>query len=142
MFMGGRSRPPLMRAAAELFLKLITRSDESSSSTSQSCDICERLKEHEQSACAELGLGVNQNVFARWLISDGAPCVPHARIVKRRAPLKLASLIDQADVQKKSEISRALRDLQAGSASQTRQHAGVLGRVAEFLLSQRGLSIW
>jgi hypothetical protein len=60
--------------------------------------------------------------------------------MRQVAPVRLHGSINEVDSRILSDLNSELEDLVARSAIGEKAGAGVLGRVAEFLMSQRGIS--
>jgi len=75
-----------------------------------------------------------------WIMHHGVLCRPHSRRIRHVAPVRLHSAIDETDRRISSDLNSELENLIARSADGERAGAGVLGHVAEFLMSQRGVN--
>jgi hypothetical protein len=90
---------------------------------------------------ADLTSTEHQNRIQIWLKTRGAFCAPHAAKVKRKAPLRMAALIDESNARKRRELKKVLAMLISRSDPVLSEHSGLVGQVAEYLVSQRGLPI-
>ena len=121
--------------AAKIFQNLLRPACDGS----QECSFCVRLREAEQPS-----LG---NSWGRWIgssCSTGlhttvALCRPHARRMRQVAPVRLDGSIDEVESRILSDLNLELENLVTRSAMGEKAGAGVLGRMAEFLMSQRGI---
>ena len=87
----------------------------------------------------ELAGQLDRHLVLDWITQPGALCRPHSRRIRQVAPVGLHSAIDEIDRRSSSDLNSELETLIARSADGERTGAGVLGRVAEFLMSQRGI---
>jgi hypothetical protein len=127
-------------SAARILLSALDNRTVSSQSAGGECVICAQLHPLEDIALTDLRSNDRQSVIQPWLKAGGAFCATHAAKVKVNAPLRLAALIDEADARKRRELKTALGLLLSKSKHHQVEHSGLLGRVAEYLVSQRGLS--
>ena len=107
---------------------------------SQECSFCLRLREAEKAQLKELVAQLDRRLVLDWIRHHGALCGPHSRRIRKVAPVRLHSAIDEIDRRASSDLNSELESLIARSGDGERAGAGVLGRVAEFLTSQRGIN--
>jgi hypothetical protein len=107
---------------------------------SPECSFCVRLREAEQTQLRELIGQMDRHLVLDWIKHHGALCRPHARRLRQVAPVRLHGAIDEVDRRSSSDLNSELESLIARSAMGEKAGAGVLGRVAEFLMSQRGIN--
>jgi hypothetical protein len=127
-------------SAARLFLASLDRLEGSSGESHGECSICSRLREQESAAIADLTASANRSTLDAWFRHSGGFCVAHSHNFRAKAPLRAISLLNQSDAAKKRELRNALISLATQSSADNADHRGILGRVAEYLVSQRGLS--
>lgn len=125
--------------AAQVFLMFLNDLDPPSPVHSSECWICSRLRQLEVSVLAELTSSENQNKIGIWLRTRGAFCAPHALKVKKKSPLRMAALVDESSARKRRELKKVLTTLMSRSNPALIEHSGLVGQVAEYLVSQRGL---
>ena len=122
--------------AAQLFLNLVARQTDDSSPSR--CDICVLLEIEEDRRAGEFIGYLNNKLVAQWLRSQAVLCLIHGTKLKQGAPPVSASVIGGVMERYRSrlieDLSRLRDDYQPDSAQW-----GLLGHVAEFLASQRGL---
>lgn len=106
---------------------------------SQPCSFCERLRDAEQAQLRELVGQMDRHLVLDWMKHHGILCRPHAAGIRQIAPVRLHGAFAEVDRRTASELDSELQDLLSRSATGERSGAGVLGRVAEFLMSQRGI---
>ena len=91
------------------------------------CPFCKFLKEYQTGR-----LQYRSDVETRCL------CIPHAAKLRRQLPPILASRLDAMVQNYQQQLKEELNQLR-NEPSSNRSGWGTLGRVAEFLVSQRGL---
>jgi hypothetical protein len=124
-----------VKNAAKVFQALLRIACESS----HPCSYCERLREAEQAQLKELIGQMDRNLVLDWIQHHGVLCRPHAKRVRQIAPVRLHGTFEDVDRRAVSELESELQDLLDRYATGEKSGAGVLGRVAEFLISQRGI---
>jgi hypothetical protein len=122
--------------AARLFLTMLERSLDSSPTSP--CDICVLLELEDDRRIREFISCLSHKLIQQWLRSRPTLCVAHGTKLRHGAPLfvsaSISSLLDSTRKELAQELTHLLDDHQAGDPAW-----GVLGHVAEFLVSQRGL---
>ena len=124
--------------AAQIFLALISTR---SAYGNHECSICLRLKQEEILRMQELLTALNRRPVVEWVKKHGVLCLPHGLKLRAEASIADRRLIDNLLEKRASELEAALRQLLTGASSGDSHHAGLLGRAAEFLVSQRGISL-
>jgi hypothetical protein len=129
------------RSAAALFLHLTERSLPQDSAGKE-CDVCDRVAQEERRCVKEFGDSLDQPPFLHWLQQQGALCIPHGRkLLSEVSKRQTQEAIVLAMKNRKTELRRRLTDLLRRAESRQPTQAGILGKVAEYLVAQRGLSI-
>lgn len=105
------------------------------------CSICLRLEQEEVLRTQELIAAFARRSVLDWMRKQGVLCVPHGWRLRAEAPAALHAMINEVLEKRASELRKALEDLLAEAAHGESQHGGVLGRVAEYLAAQRGISL-
>jgi hypothetical protein len=122
--------------AAEVFLRLL---EDSSPGESHACDLCKRVADEERKRVEEFSGFLGRPDFQEWLEAHGALCLPHSKqlsaFVSRDLQKDLRRAVQRHSEDLKHKLTKLLRDAKEGKSVR----AGVLGRVAEFLMAQRGL---
>ena len=121
--------------AAKVFQNLLRIDSDSSGS----CSYCEHLRDAEQAQLEELVGQMDRHLVLDWIKHHGVLCRPHAKRLRQIAPVRLHGTVEEVDRRTASELDSDLQDLLSRSAKGEKSGAGVLGRVAEFLMSQRGI---
>jgi hypothetical protein len=107
---------------------------------SQECSFCLHLREAEKGQLKQLVEQLDRHLVLDWIMHHGVLCRPHSRRIRNVAPVSLHSAIDEIDRRTCSDLNSELENLIVRSADGERAGAGVLGGVAEFLMSQRGIN--
>jgi len=126
-------------AAAEAFIRILSE-PELNADGSQACDVCKEVTAEEDLRVRELATCLHRPAVADWLRTEAVLCIPHATKLRRQVPLTLASRIDTIVQNCREHLKEELGQLR-NEPSLDRSGWGALGRVAEFLVSQRGLRV-
>jgi hypothetical protein len=103
------------------------------------CDFCRRTLDEENVRLHELVQYMQRALFLEWMKSQASLCLDHARKLDQRAPLKLRPVIREIVERTRSELKQELGAFLEQAVRGDHAGGGVLGRAAEFLVSQRGL---
>jgi len=122
--------------AAELFLTLLDAQAEDIAHGR--CDICSLLWEEEDLRIREFISCLDHRLVAQWLRSQAVLCMVHGTKLGHGAPPIIASLIHTVMERYRKQLAEDLAKLRDEYRSDT-ANWGLLGHVAEFLVSQRGL---
>lgn len=125
--------------AARVFVALL---EGRSTYGSHECSICLRLEQEEVLRTQEMLAALGRKSVQDWVRKHGAFCLPHGLRLKTKASIFARGLIDQVLDRKASELHNGLTALVGDSARGLGEHGGVLGRAAEYLVAQRGISLW
>jgi hypothetical protein len=123
-------------SASEIFLGLLEDSDQAKSHT---CDVCKRLADEERMRIEEFSHSLTRLEFQKWLETHGTLCIPHSKKLLAIVSPDLQKEIHQAVRRHSENLKQKLATLLREAREGRSVHAGVLGRVAEFLMAQRGL---
>jgi hypothetical protein len=124
--------------AAAVYLKLLEGSPEINFDALD-CGICQRILEQEKLQLRDLVKQMRRAIFVQWMKSQGGLCLNHSRKLQVHAPLKMRRLIDEIVERTRTELKQELGDFLEHTKQGDHTGGGILGRVAEFLVSQRGL---
>lgn len=102
------------------------------------CDVCIALRLEEELRIKEFVSQIDTLHIARWLRSNSAFCVMHAAELERLTSPKTAASITATMRVYRDQLGKQLSNLRANDDPESAKW-GVLGHVAEFLVSQRGL---
>lgn len=127
-------------SAAKLFLQLLaTASVNHSALSAKPCGICQRVRNEESKRLEEFAEKFAQRKFREWMNLRGAVCLPHAVKLFGRLPENLRKdlegILQRRTAELKDDLVKLMRDAKSGQQA----HEGILGRVAEALMAQRGL---
>lgn len=128
-------------SAASVLLSSLENLVPSCRASGGECWVCSRLRSRENTVLSELSSPAQQRRMGSWLQARGAFCAPHSVKVKKKASLKMAALVDLSDARKRRELIKSLGTLMSQSDRQSGEYSGLLGQVAEYLVSQRGLPV-
>ena len=123
--------------AAKIFLALIERS---SQEEHRECSICIRLEQEETLRIQELLANLNQRHVLEWIDKRGSLCIPHALRMHEAASKAGRALIDRILDRRRNALEAMLCECIA-EVGRDSDHAGALGQAAEYLVSQRGISM-
>ncbi len=82
---------------------------------------------------------MHRKPFRDWMETHGTVCRLHGQMAKKVSPEDVL-LIGSIVAHNEHEFSEALRDCKAGISEGRQIGGGILGKVAEFLVAQRGLA--
>jgi hypothetical protein len=123
-------------SAAEHFMSLLQ--EESGGFPSSSCTICTLLQEEEDLRIREFISYTGHKLVAQWLRSQAVLCMVHGAKLKHGAPPVVVSAINAIMERCRRQLVEDLARLQSEYLPDA-DRWGVLGRAAEFMVSQRGL---
>jgi hypothetical protein len=106
---------------------------------SEECALCHRVLEEEVTRLRELAQKFQSAMFVQWMKSQGSLCVDHARKLKEFVPLRFRTLTDEIVERNRTELVQELEAFREQLKHGIHEGGGLLGRVAEFLVGQRGL---
>ena len=126
------------KGAAAVYLKLLEKSPAGKIAVSN-CDFCQRILEQEKLQVRDLMKQMQRSIFAQWLKSQGSLCLNHSHKLQENAPLKTRRLVAEIVERARAELKQELGDFLEHTKQGDHTGGGILGRAAEFLVSQRGL---
>lgn len=106
---------------------------------SEDCELCRQVLEEEAVQLRELGRKFQSTMFCQWITSQGTLCMDHAKKVKEFVPLKHRKAVDDLLERNRAELVEELENFNEQLRHGIHEGGGLLGRVAEFLVGQRGL---
>ena len=104
------------------------------------CGWCEALREHEEERLTEFRCEMKRVMFADWMRQYGTICLLHARRLIETLPGPGAEVIRQIVTNNQEELERQLAAFEVRVQAGERGGGGVLGHIAEFLVSQGGVT--
>jgi hypothetical protein len=124
-------------AAAHAFIGILNETLSVTNGT-LACEVCDEVKTEENLRVRELATCLHRPDVADWLRTEATLCIPHASKLRHELPPVLASRVDALVQNYRQQLKEDLDQLRREPESD-RSGWGVLGRAAEFLVSQRGL---
>lgn len=107
--------------------------------TRNDCGMCALIAKEEERRLEDFGQNLRRPEALLHLGQRGGLCIPHARKLLEQAPDSLRNEIISALQKRVVELKRELAILSRSARSGETIHPGLLGRAAEFLVSNRGL---
>lgn len=126
-------------AAAQAFIGILSE-PEPIANGKQACDVCNEVGAEEDLRIRELATCLHRAEVADWLRTEAVLCIPHATKLRSQVPPILAARIDAVVQNCRRQLKEDLDRLR-NEPGMDRNGWGALGRVAEFLVSQRGLRV-
>lgn len=128
-------------AAARLFLDLVESNtrDWQTPDPVDECSLCKSLDDHETRRLYEMVEQLKRAPIRKWMKLQGTFCLGHARKLNAALPEELRDLILEITARSRAELTDALTSFLTHMRTGDGEGWGVLGRVAEFLTSQRGM---
>lgn len=138
-----RSRDKLSRSTpgesvTGVFLEILKGPLVGKANTSE-CALCHRVLEEEVTRLRELAERFQSTMFVQWMTSQGNLCLDHAPKLKEFVPLRMRPTIDKIVERNRAELETELQAFREQLKHGVHEGGGILGRVAEFLVGQRGL---
>jgi len=125
--------------AADVYKRILNDRHRPEAQPKRECDFCAELRREEKVRLSELVQKMNAPSFVEWMRRSGTLCLWHADRLSHILSPDLRGVVAEILARTANELEADLRKCaeQAGRG----QHAGsgVLGRVAEFLVCQRGI---
>lgn len=103
------------------------------------CDLCARIAREEEKRVEDFVEKLQHCTLQQCLQDSGRLCIPHGRKILDHIPKELKGTVDLAIKAHANRLREKLTALSRRSELGTPIHAGILGRVAEYLVAQRGL---
>ena len=125
-------------AAAPIFHALIRQRTQPEH---RECSVCIRLGQEETLRTEELLASLGRRHVLEWIERKGVLCLPHGTKMQEDAPESVRTLIDTILNRRQQELEASLRAFMSGTGHRDSEHGGVLGKTAEYLVSQRGISL-
>lgn len=132
-----RSAPATL--AADIYSRILNKRDKPGVQPTRECDFCAELRREEEERLSELVQRMKAPSFVEWMRQSGTLCLWHADRLSKRLSPEAQAVVAEILARTTDELEEDLKKC-ADQAKQG-QHAGsgVLGRVAEFLVCQRGI---
>jgi hypothetical protein len=104
------------------------------------CNWCVALREQENEKLAEFAREMKRDKFRGWVTEYGTICLFHGRRLIKILPEPEAEVIRHILASNQKELERQLAEFDVKVRRGEKGGAGVLGHIAEFVVSQRGLT--
>jgi hypothetical protein len=98
------------------------------------------LREQENEKLAEFAREMKRDKFRGWVTEYGTICLFHGRRLIKILPEPEAEVIRHILASNQKELERQLAEFDVKVRRGEKGGAGVLGHIAEFVVSQRGLT--
>lgn len=134
----GLSRSTPGETVTRIFLQML-KDSLFEKAPSEDCDLCRQVMEEEVIRLRELGKKFQSAMFSQWITGQGTLCLDHAKKLKEFVPLKHRKAIDELVERNRAELVQELEGFSEQLKHGIHEGGGLLGRVAEFLVGQRGL---
>jgi hypothetical protein len=132
-----RSAPAVL--AAEIYTQVLDARRKQGVRLTGVCAFCADLRQEEAVRLSELVEQVKMPSFAAWMRRSGTLCLWHAHQLSLRLPTKERNLVEEVLARTIEELDVDLRKCAVQARQGQHAGSGVLGRVAEFLVCQRGI---
>lgn len=105
------------------------------------CDLCWSIREHEIVRLREFAREMQRGKkFAEWVEKYGTLCRVHGATLRPMLPEEHAPIIAKVIENNQQQLEELLESFAAKARSGGHAGGGILGRAAEFLVAQRGLT--
>ena len=104
------------------------------------CDWCVALREHEDEKLSEFAREMKRENFRSWIAQYGTVCLFHGRKLIKILPEAEAEVVRQILANNQEELEKQLSEFDVRVRKGEKGGGGVLGHIAEFLVSQRGIT--
>jgi hypothetical protein len=104
------------------------------------CNLCSVIRDHEVTRMQELATEMRRTRFAQWLEQHGALCHFHGMSLLSMVSEEHARIIKRVIRNNQQQLEELLESFAAKARNSEHAGGGVLGRAAEFLVAQRGLT--
>lgn len=125
---------------ATIFLKAITSTEwRPAVSVPDQCDICKKMHQEKELRLDEIAKQLRDPKLRSWLHNYGMFCSRHSGEVTAKLPEDLKKSIQELKTRNSGEIIEILGEFLQQVKKGSHAGGGILGRAAEFLVSQRGI---
>jgi hypothetical protein len=126
-------------SAADIFLHTLHARGTGQHAEINRCDFCEALKEEEEGRMLQLLEKLKEPAFLDWMRMHGTLCLRHADRVMAQLPANAQLAVAELLARTAGDLEQDLADYAKQAQRGGHDGGGVLGRAAEFLVSQRGI---
>lgn len=132
-----RSAPAAL--ATQIYTEVLDARRKQGVRSARICAFCADLRREEAVRLDELVEQVKMPSFAESMRRNGTLCLWHGHELSHRLPTKERTVIEQVLARTAEELDVDLRKCAVQARHGQHAGSGVLGRVAEFLVCQRGI---
>jgi hypothetical protein len=132
-----RSAPAAL--ATEIYMHVLEARRRQGDCPARVCAFCADLRREEAVRLNELVEQLKMPSFAAWMRRNGTLCLWHAHQLSHRLPTKERALVEEVLARTAEELDVDLQKCALQARHGQHAGSGVLGRVAEFLVCQRGI---
>jgi hypothetical protein len=104
------------------------------------CDWCAVVREHENEKLMEFSREMKRDNFRSWVTQYGTVCLFHGQKLINILPEAEAEIVRRLLASNREELKRQLEAFDLRVQRGEKGGGGVLGHIAEFLVSQRGIT--
>jgi len=126
--------------AGEIFLNVLHLWRQHTTMEGFRCDFCQRIRNEEKSRLVELAVQFGDPAIAELMQEHGAICLAHGRGLASHLPPPLQPILARVLSRTARNLDEELQAFVKNAHEGQHIGGGILGHVAEFLVSQRGIS--
>jgi hypothetical protein len=128
-------------SAAEIFLAMLRVTSSGDVWNERiDCNLCGSIREHEIARLREFVNEMQRGRFAQWMERHGTLCRFHGASLQSMVNDEDARIIAKVMKSSEEQLEELLESFAAKARSGGHAGGGILGRAAEFLVAQRGLT--
>lgn len=128
-------------SVAETFLSMLRGSEQREVGQEHlDCDLCSSIREHELGRLREFALDMQRAKFAEWFGTYGTLCRVHGIRLLPMLSKEHVEIVAKVTKDNKQQLEELLESFAAKARAGEHSGGGILGRAAEFLVAQRGLT--
>jgi hypothetical protein len=126
--------------AVDIFNRIL-ESDAATLRPGFACDVCTRIRDEEELRVREMAKELRSRTnLLDWMSHHGNICLNHSVQLQTVLPVRLRNAVQKIMLRNVAEIKQELDEYRRQLESGVNTGGGVLGKVAEFLFSQRGIA--
>lgn len=129
-------------SAGKVFMEVLRRNGAGATGQDSHhlCDICLLVREHESTRLQEFRMEMRRKMFVEWLRNYGTVCRVHGEQLCKDLSGEQGGIIQAVMGHNEQELEAALTSFCLKAEHGEHDGGGVLGRAAEFVVAQRGLT--
>jgi hypothetical protein len=114
---------------------------ESGADGNRICDVCSRIYQEEEVSLREMAKELaSRTTLTEWILHHGSICLNHASKLRPFLPVRLQTVLDRIVQRHIAEMKQEMGLYRQHVEKGTNAGWGALGKVAELLVSQRGIT--